>query len=130
MDRATRCIWTNHPSDDLRDVSPPGFADTYPVCPEHEAELREYLARAGNALPWFVAAIFVTIFSALAPVFWDSSAAIAIPLFTLGLTLIAFPFATPMTLRRGGIQPSTRLLRGMGVVMLLAGCVFVAGAIV
>lgn len=74
--------------------------------------------------PLFLAAIALGIIAALGPAFTDSPLGIAAPLLIIGATLIAFPFATPMTVSRNGVAQSILILRIFGFSLLIFGVVF------
>lgn len=129
------CAWSNRPDPGTRPVQiasgrPLEKPRVYDVCPEHESILRRHAAALERRRPFFFAALAAIFISALVPLFTDSTLGLALPLFTMGVTLIAFPYAAPLTVSRNGIRGSVRLLRAFGCVLLVFAVTFAALAFV
>jgi hypothetical protein len=99
------------------------------VCPEHQQQLRDFVQRAEREQPRFLAAIGVGVAGSLLPLFLDSLIAYAVPLLLLGLTLLRYPYAAPLTVTRNGIAGSIRALRVSGAILIILGLLFAAAGV-
>ena len=127
---ALLCTWSHAADAETRIIFLEGAvrgakAKEWAVCPQHEPLLQAYLNRAKRQQSRFFTALFISMGSALAPLFTTSSFGIAAPLMLLGATLVAFPFATPLTVAKNGVAGSIKVLRLLGTILLLLGAVFV-----
>jgi hypothetical protein len=123
-----RCTWSNAADPGTRIVAlepaANAKAEEWAVCPQHEPLLRAFVARAERQKTRFFIAVFISMASALAPLFIESALGIAIPLLLIGITLLAFPFAAPLSVARNGVAGSVRLVRIFGALLLAFGALF------
>jgi hypothetical protein len=123
------CIWSNRADPDTRQVEVPSSrvlakARVQWVCPEHHQQLKNFVERAEREQPQFLAAIAVSVAGSLLPLFLDSVMAYAVPLLLLGLALVRYPYAAPLTVSRNGIAGSIRALRVSGAILIIVGLLF------
>ena len=126
---ALRCTWSGRPDPGTREIELPGphplaRPEHAAVCPEHEARLRAFHAYAARHRNHFFLAFAAVLVLAAASVMIGPDLGIALVLLLLGTALIAFPFATPLTVERMGVARSALLLRAMGVALLAFGAAF------
>ena len=126
------CIWSNRADPATRQVEVPSGrpmakAGVHWVCPEHQEQLRDFVQRAEREQSRFLAAIGLSVAGSLLPLFLDSLIAYAVPLLLLGLALVRYPYAAPLTVTRNGIAGSIRALRVSGAILIIGGLLF-AGA--
>jgi hypothetical protein len=122
---ARRCIWSNQRDADTREISlqPPGryAAETYWVCPAHEAELRAFHARLHRDKYRFLGGIALVVVAAIVAGLLDSERLGGVAMVGLGLFMLAYPFATPQTVQMMGVRASLRLVRVLTVPVVAIG---------
>lgn len=130
---ALRCTWSGRPDPGTREIELPGAhplarPEHAAVCPEHEERLRTFHAYATRHRNHFFLAVAAVLLLAAASVMIGPDLGVALVLLVFGAVLIAFPFATPLTVERMGVARSVLLARAMGVALLLFGGVFLVAA--
>lgn len=104
------------------------------VEPEHAAELREFVAYAQRNRRAFYTWLIVSTVLCLGGAFLSIARpaalwAVVAGLVVLGLMILAYPFATPETIRAMGVAPSRKLARiGAGIILVMAVVTAVSAA--
>ncbi|PAP75512.1 hypothetical protein [Rubrivirga marina] len=132
------CIWSHETSDRVvpltldvpSNTGGERTEQTLYVLPEHEAALRAYNERVARFGKTFLRAMLGLSAALLgvavgAPLFgWPdatASAIVGLGVSGIGWLMIAFPFATPTTVRSLGIRRSIWIARGLGAVTVGLG---------
>ena len=133
MTRAARCAWCGREGADLEAVHCDG--ESMVVHPTHRADLERFCRRSANFKHLFVAVVIgfmllgyagqvVILAGAMGPGLMIVGAAVG----GTGLTLLAWPFATPQTVARLGVKRSAWIVRAVAVfVLAIAITIVVAG---
>lgn len=93
------------------------------VEPEHEAELRDFIAFVEQSLKkfwtFFLIGVVLVVTGSFLGAAWRSAIWLVVAgMVVLGATTIRFPFTTPQTIRLFGLHPSIRIARVLGVAQL------------
>src|SRR5216684_1673800 len=130
-----RYAWTNQEADNLREVVlvVPDRVGTHPqprtfyVLPEYEQELRHFTQRVqrfGLAFVICMVVLTMLVIPIATVMRWYAFLGVIVAL--IGVIFIAFPFATPETVKAIGIKNSIRLARTLGLVIVVVGVYLVA----
>lgn len=127
-----RCMWTGRHSDEVREVRLEtldrwGFRtreETFTVLPEHEEELRRFVAYQRRYGRVFLALVTLSVAAAF---FVRSSLGIGLVMMGIGVMTYVFPFATPETVRMVGMRASIRTARYLSILPILIGLFFIFG---
>lgn len=132
-----KCIWTNQRSDRLKEIEIETAGrfgagrkkETVYVLEEHEQKVRNFASHVDrNALRFtlFMLALpFVGVVAALLTAINEFIGLVVVGgmLVLLGIVLIVYPFATPLTVKVLGLRRSILIARFSGVVIILMGIV-------
>lgn len=135
-----KCAWCNEKSVDLLEMTPGRgknrhqfLSSPYYVHQHCRQKLEKYLDRYrkyekyfNRAALYFPLAVVAGMIAIL--VFSDSNRLLALPagaLVLMGIALARFPFPTPGTISAFGIKRAKKLVKGIGMVMGLAGAVMI-----
>lgn len=131
-----RCAWTAERADELTEVwltvpnrwggSP--HEQRFLVSPEHESELRSYAHRLTRFGRLYVTLMVVFVLAAIAFAVLGSRTGEVASLLGMGVILVAFPFATPETVRIEGVRSSVRHTRIAGAALTVLGIGLLIGA--
>lgn len=121
-----RCTWTGRHSDEVKEVRLEVLDyfgirtrdETFTVLPEHEEDLRRFVAyhrRFGRLT------ILLIVLSFVAMVVLDTPLGVGLSMLGIGVLMLVFPFATPGTVQMIGTRASIRTVRFLGMVTILIG---------
>ncbi len=120
------CMWTGRHSDEVKEVRLETLdrwgihtrEETFTVLPEHEEELRRFVAYQRRYGRVFLGLVILSIVAALVV---RSPLWMGVLMMGLGVVTYAFPFATPETVRMIGMRASIRSVRYISIVPVLLG---------
>ncbi len=120
-----RCIWSHKRDPGTRPIAlklgERYLEETYWVCPAHEAEFRRFYNQAARHGNLFLGLIGLIVIAGFGLVLFESAIGLALLLLSIGVVMLALPFATPQTVQMLGVRTSVWLVRVGGVVMLGLG---------
>ncbi len=127
MSDPRRCVWSGEVSSRLKPVELEvlgwmrSHRKTFWVSPEHEAALRGFVAFRNRFVRVFGALLLVEALIVIAGIaareVWVSCAGII----AIGFTVVAFPFATPQTIKQLGMRRARNVARAGGFVAIALG---------
>ena len=129
-----RSIWTGKHGTGLEEIQLDGWPllsrkrgeQRLLVEPEFESDLRDFVAYARSKRKafwaWLVIGTTLCLAGAFLSIEWPIALwAVAAGLLVLGAMILAYPFATPETIRAVGVRPSRRLARlGAALILVMA----------
>jgi hypothetical protein len=129
---SARCVWSNRHDAGTRSITlqvdpHPSPEETVFVCPVHEAQLRRFVAYARRFGNLFLVLVAVTIVGIAVAAILEVPGGVGAGLVFFGVTILAFPFATPETVKKLGVRHAVWVARGIGAAVIGLGVLEVRG---
>lgn len=124
-----RCAWTYIQSSQVKEVRVEWINKFTPseedkilyVLPQYEARLRNFLDFAKRFWRTFLLLVTTETIAILVGAIFHNQMLIGASFISMGLTLIIFPFATPITMDLLGVRGSIAIARVTGIGVILLG---------
>jgi len=122
-----KCLWCGRPRIDLRVLQDcPEYHGTLVslyeplrVCGDHESQLDAFIRKLARQSVWLLVTILLGFIIVLAGVIRGQTYLRLAGTAIFGVASMAFPFATPETVHRLGVQRSVRIVRSVGSVLFV-----------
>ena len=131
--RRGRCAWSGADADDLEPVEAdavdrfgrPAGRRVFWVRPRHRDAFLAFNAYVFRWARWFLPSVTLCVGIMIAASAMAGQVGLGFGLLVLGTLMLFLPFATPETVEMLGVRKSVVMTRGMAVLMILAGLLFI-----
>jgi hypothetical protein len=124
-----RCLWCGRQRIDLRVLQDcpeyHGFLvslhEPLRVCGDHESQLDSFIREVARRSVWLLVAILLGSLVLIAGGITERGYLVLTGMAIIGVVFVVFPFATPETVSRFGVERSVRIVRSVGFVIVVLG---------